>query len=131
MIYLKRHARVFNLLNQKCSFESVQFFTDELKCYVTFTSEKFIQMEEEFLLLQSITLQDFDDSQLSEATIKTDEDGDAMTYRIDIFLYHLFMKKIAGTSKSKFENLFKFAKAFFSIVHSNAEEESLFSRVRI
>ena len=31
--------------------------------------------EEEFLLLQSITLQDFDDSQLSEATIKTDEDG--------------------------------------------------------
>ena len=54
-----------------------------------------------------------------------------MAYRIDILLYHLFMKKIAGTSKSKFENLFKFAKAFFSIVHSNAEEESLFSKVRI
>ena len=131
MIYLKKHAKVFNLLNQICSFESVQFFTDELKFCVTFTSEKFIQMEEEFLLLQSITLQGFDDSQLSEATIKTDEDGDAMTYRIDILLYHLFMKKIAETSKSKFENLFKFAKAFFSIVHSNAEEESLFFRVRI
>ena len=41
-------------------------------------------MEEEFLLFKSITLQDFDDSQLSEATIETDEDGDAKTYRIDI-----------------------------------------------
>ena len=79
--------------------------------------------------VQSITLQDFDDSQLSEATIKTDEDGDAITYRTDILLYHLFMKKIAGTSKSKFENLFKFSKEVFSIVHSNAEEQSLFSRV--
>ena len=129
MIYLKKHARVLNLLNQKCSFESVQFFTGKLKFYVTFTSEKIIQMEEEFLLLQSITLQDFDDSQLSEATIKTDEDGDAITYRTDILLYHLFMKKIARTSKSKFENLFKFSKEVFSIVHSNAEEQSLFSRV--
>ena len=39
-------------------------------------------MEEEFLLLQS--LQYLDDSQLSEATIETDEDVDAKTYRIDI-----------------------------------------------
>ena len=100
MIYLKKHARVFNLLNQKFLFESVQFFPDELKFYITFTSQKFLQLDKEFLLLQSITLQDFDDSQLSEATIKTDEDGDAMTYRIDILWYHLFMKKTAGTSKS-------------------------------
>ena len=72
-------------------------------------------MEVEFLLLQSITLQDFDDSQLSEATIKTDEDGDVKTYKIDILWYHLFMEKIAGISKSKFENLFKLAKVVFSI----------------
>ena len=55
---LLKHARVFNFLNQKCSFESVQFLTEELKSYVTFTSQEFLQMEEEFLLLQSITLQD-------------------------------------------------------------------------
>ena len=72
-------------------------------------------MEVEFLLLQSITLQDFDDSQLSEATIKTDEDGDVKTYKIDILWHHLFMKKIAGISKSKFENLLKLAKVVFSI----------------
>ena len=41
-------------------------------------------MEEEFLLLQSGTLQDFDDLELSETTIKTDEDGNGKTYRIDI-----------------------------------------------
>ena len=60
----------------------------------------------------------FDDSHLSEATIKTDKDEDAKTYITDILWYHLFMKKIAGTSNSKFENLFKLAKVVFSIVHS-------------
>ena len=69
-------------------------------------------MEEEFLLLQSI---------------KTDKDRDAKTYRIDILLYHLLMKKIAGISNIKLENLLKLAKVVFSTVHSNAEEESLLS----
>ena len=93
------------------------------------TSQEFLQMEEEFLLLHNplYTLQDFDDSQLSKAIIKTDEDRDVKTDRIDFLWYHLFMKKIAGSSKSKFDNLLKLAKVVFSIVHSNAEEESLFS----
>ena len=40
------------------------------------------------------------------------------------------MTKILGSNKSKFENFFKLAKVVLSVVHSNAEEESLFSRVR-
>ena len=40
--YLLKHARVFNFLNQKCSFKSVQFLTKELKFYVTFTSQEFL-----------------------------------------------------------------------------------------
>ena len=39
-------------------------------------------MEEEFLLLQSVTLQDFEDSQIREATIRTDENGDAKSYTV-------------------------------------------------
>ena len=78
--------------------KSVKCFTEELKFYVTFNSQEFLWMEE-FLLLQSIsTSQDFDDLQLSETTLKTDKDGNAKAYRIDILL-----KKIAGTSKSKLE----------------------------
>ena len=38
--------------------------------------------------------------------------------------------KIPGTSKSKFENLFKLAMVVLCIVYSNAEEESLLSRVK-
>jgi hemerythrin superfamily protein len=38
--------------------------------------------------------------------------------------------KIPGTTKSKFENIFRLAKIVLCIVHSNAEEESLFSRVK-
>lgn len=99
--------------------KSVKCFTEELKFYVIFNSQEFLQMEG-FLLLQSITTsQDFDDSQLSETTIKTDKDGNAKAYQIDILL-----KKIAGKSKSKLE---KKAKVVYSIVHKNAGEEPLFS----
>ena len=87
-------------------------------------------MEVEFLLLTSITLDDFEESELDEAAIRTDESGDAKIYRIDILWYYLYIQKITGTGKNKFENLFKLAKVVFAIVHNNAEEESLFSRVR-
>ena len=80
--------------------------------------------------MQSVILQDFTGSALSEATIRVDIDGDSKTYRIDILWYYLYMMKIPGTNKSKFENLFKLAKVVLSVVHSNAEEESLLSRVR-
>ena len=80
--------------------------------------------------MQSVKLQDFTESALDEATIRVDIDGDSKTYRIDILWYYLYMMKIPGTNKSKFENLFKLAKVVLSVVHSNAEEESLLSRVR-
>ena len=127
---LFKHARAFNFLDQKCSFESIHFLTEELKHYITFTAAEFLQMEVEFLLLILITLDDFEESELDEATIRTDESGDAKIYRIDILWYYLYMQKITGTGKSKFENLFKLVNVVFSIVHSNAEEESLLSRVR-
>ena len=80
--------------------------------------------------MQSVTLQDFTESALSEATITVDIDGDSKTYRIDVLWYYLYMMKNPGTTKSKFENLFKLAKVVLSVAHSNTKEESLFSRVR-
>ena len=85
---LLQNARIFNFLNQKCSFESVQFLVEKLQHYITFTPHKFLQLEEEFILLQSVTLQDFTKSALSEATIRVDIDGDSKTYRIDILWYY-------------------------------------------
>ena len=127
---LLQHARIFNFLNQKCSFESIQFLVEKLQHYITFTPHKFLQLEEEFILFESVILQDFTKSALSEATIRVDIDGGSKTYRINILWYYLHMMKIPGTNKSKFENLFKLAKVVLSVLHSNAEEESLFSRVR-
>ena len=120
MIYL--NIQEFFIFLIKTVHLSIQFLTEKLKLYVTL--KNFFSWKRR---LQSIALQGFNDSQLSEATIKTDEDWDAN--RIDILWFHLSMKKITGTSKSKFENLFKSIKAAFSVVHSNAEEESLFSKV--
>ena len=92
---LLQHARIFNFLNQKCSFESIQFLVEKLQHYITFTPHKFLQLEEEFILLQSVTLQDFTESALSEATIRVDIDGDSKTYRIDILWEYLHMMKIS------------------------------------
>ena len=64
--------------------ESCQFLVEKLQHYVTFTPHEFLQLEE-FILLQSVTLQDFTESALSEATIRVDIDGDSKIYRIVIF----------------------------------------------
>ena len=87
-------------------------------------------MEQEFLLLQSITLDDFDSNVKEEAYIRVDDEGEGVTYRIDVLWYYLYEMKIPGTSKGKFENLFKLARVVLCIAHDNAEEESLFSRVK-
>ena len=70
------------------------------------------------MCLQSLELDDFTSQAKEEATIRVDEDGD------------LFLMKIPGSSRSKFHNLFKLVKVILAIIHSNAEEESLFSRIR-
>ena len=118
---LLQHARIFNFLNQKCSFESIQFLVEKLQHYVTFTPHEFFQLEEKVILLRSVTLHDFTESALSEATIRVDIDGDSKIYWIDILWYYLYMMKIPGTNKSKFENLFKLEKVVLSVVHSQKE----------
>ena len=88
------------------------------------------EMEQEFLLLQTISLDDFEDHVREQAAIRADQSGEAVRYRIDILRCYLNEFKVPGTQKPKFGQLFKLAKAVLTIVHSNAEEESLFSRVR-
>ena len=77
---LLQHARIFDFLNQKCSFETIQFLVEQLQHYVTFILHEFLQLQEEFILFQSVTLQDFTESALSEDTIKVGIDGDSKTY---------------------------------------------------
>ena len=52
-------------------------------------------MEQEFLLLQPITLDDFPNDVLEGAAITTDADGNNKTYRIDVLWYYL-SKDISG-----------------------------------
>ena len=82
----------------------IKFLVEKLQHYVTFKPHEFLQLQEEFILLQSVKLQDFTESALDEATIRVDIDGNSKTYRIDILWYYLYMMKIPGTNKSKFEN---------------------------
>ena len=127
---LLKHARVINIFDQKCSFESVMFLVDCFKSYVTFTKEEINELQQEFIYLQSISLEDFCDAMKDEAAIRVDDEGRNVVYRIDVLWFHLHEMKIAGTNCSKFSNLFKLVRIVLSIVHSNAEEESLFSQVR-
>ena len=54
----------------------------------------------------------------------------AVVYRIEVLWYHLRLQKIPGTSRSKFHYLFNLVRVVLCIIHSNAEEESVFSRVK-
>ena len=54
----------------------------------------------------------------------------AVVYRIDVLWYHLRLQKIPGTSRSKFHYLFNLVRVVLCIIHCNAEEESVFSRVK-
>ena len=67
---------------------------------------------------------------LEEAAIHTDADKNNITHRIDVLWYYLSKDNIPGTNKSKFDNLFKLAKIILCIIHSNAEDEPVFSRFR-
>ena len=109
--------------------ESALLVAEKLKHYVQFTPQQLNELEQEFLLLQSITLDDLPNDVLEEAVIRTDADGNNITYRIDVLWYYLSKDNIPGTNKSKFDNLFKLAKVILCINHSNAEEEPVLSRI--
>ena len=117
-------------MDQKLCFQDILSISKKSEKYIKFTSNQLVEMEQEFLLLQSIPLDDFDSYVKEEAWIQVDDEGEGVTYRIDVLWYYLYEMKIPGTSKSKFRNLFKLARAVLCIVHSNAEKELLFSHVK-
>ena len=47
------------------------------------------EMEQEFLLLQTIDLDSFEKHMLEEAAIRTDDEGNNVAYRIDVLWYYL------------------------------------------
>ena len=114
-----KHVRFFNFYDQKCTFESVLSVAEILKHYVQFTPQQLNEFEQDFLLLQSITLDDLPNDVLEEAAIRTDADGNNITYRIDVLWYYLSKDNIAGTNKSKFDKILKLTKVILCIVHSN------------
>ena len=125
-----KHARFLNFVDQKCTFDSALFVSEKLKRYVQFTQQQLAELEQEFLLLQSIAIEDMPQHALVEAVVRIDPKDDDKIYRFDVLWYHLFKMNIPGTTRSKFRNLFELAKVVLCIIHSNAEEESIFSRVR-
>ena len=64
-------------------------------------------MEQKFLLLETVSLDDFEDYVNEDA--RTDQSGEAVTYRSDILWYYLNEFKVPGTQKSKFGHLFRLA----------------------
>ena len=57
---LRKEAAFLNILDQKSCFQDILSISKKLEKYIEFTSNELVEMEQEFLLLQSITLDDFD-----------------------------------------------------------------------
>ena len=88
------------------------------------------RLNKSFYYFSLIILDDLPIDVLEEAAVRTDADGNNITYHIDVLWYYLSKDNVPGTNKSKFDKLFKLAKVILCIIHSNAEEESVFSRIR-
>ena len=87
-----KHFHVLSILQQQCAFESVLFLAERFKHYILFTKNEMIEMQQEFLCLQSLTLGDFSLEAKEEATIHDDENGDSTTFRIDILWYYFSLR---------------------------------------
>ena len=79
---LLKQAQFLNFPDQKCSFEDVCAL--KLHSYVSFSKNQMNEMEQEFMLLQTISLDDFKDHVKEQAAIRADQTEEAVRYRIDI-----------------------------------------------
>ena len=57
---LVKEAAFLNILDQKSCFQDILSISKKLEKYIKFTSNELAEMEQEFSLLQSIMLDDFD-----------------------------------------------------------------------
>ena len=79
-----QHTRFVNFYDQKCTFQSVLSIVEKLKSYINFSDQALYQLEAEFLLLQSITLDDMSEEALREPVIHQGNEDHAVVYRIDV-----------------------------------------------
>ena len=111
-----------NCCDRNCTFRSVLFVDENLKSYINFSDQDLCRLEEEFLSLQSITLDDIMKEAFKEAVIRHGDEEYAVVYRIDVLCYHLLLQNITSTSQSKFYHLFNLVRVVLCInpIHSTA-----------
>ena len=85
---LLKEATFRNILEPKSCFQDVLGLCEKLNKYVKFTPDQMPQMEQELLLLQTITIDEFDSYATAEATIRVDKIDGEETFRIDVLWYY-------------------------------------------
>ncbi|XP_078538683.1 uncharacterized protein LOC144823754 [Lissotriton helveticus] len=127
-----KHARVFNFFEKhKYGFESVLFMVERFKTYLKFTKKELTFLKQEFVTYQVIDFADVPAKTWEDATIKVNcASGEIDAYRIDVVWFHLERDFIFRSShRSKLFLLSKIARLLFTLPHSNADEERVFSCV--
>ncbi|XP_069080247.1 uncharacterized protein [Pleurodeles waltl] len=127
-----KHARVFNFFEKhKYGFESVLFMVERFNTYLKFTKKDLACLEQEFVTYQVIEFADVPAKTWEDAAIQVNcASGDDAVYRIDVIWFHLERDFIfRSTHRSKFFLLSKIARLLFTLPHSNADEERVFSSI--
>ena len=78
----------------------------------------------------SVYLDDMSEEAFRKALIHHGDEEHAVVYQINVLQYHLSLQKITGTTRSKFHHMLMVVRVVLCIIHSNAEEESVFSRAK-
>lgn len=118
-----KHDWFLDFQDRIWSLESVLRFIEYYSSHFNFTPEQLSEIEEEYIQLVIISIDDFSKEAFTEAIIRIGgDDEDNVTYRIYAFWWYLYQIKIPGTPRSKFHYLLNTAKLVLSVIYSRAVE---------
>ena len=109
-------------------FTMVEFFLQRFPDHLEMSVEEQENLQEQFIDYQLLSNDNIPQHVWNDATVKTDEDGTACLFRMDVIWGHLNATKSAdGTHR--FDLLARVALTVLCLPHSNAEEERVFSMI--
>ena len=123
---LLEHTRFVNLdALDSCTISDVEYFASRFDSQFKYSTRDLSDLQEEFVDLQFMPKADIPQRIWKEAEVQ-DHDSGNCHYRMDVVWAYLSQLKTAD-GKLRFKHLSQVARSVLTLLHSKAEEESVFS----
>ena len=124
-----RNAQFVNWNKRRSTtFAEASFFVERYSNILNLSVREIELLHDEFVDYQLMNESDLPDDVRQAATVQLDDDGNAVSFRMDIIWGYLGNLKV--NDYPRYKTLSKLAKLILVLPHSNAEEERAFSIIR-